>query len=114
MKNVGIENFVEFNANDEYVFGKCEKCEGPLIGQMEAKCRGENVRYGVEAVKSLEHWGKRMPVFKQALLIRNQAKEDRRSAKIGEYVKIVIESVESKSKPEAKTTQLVKVRHPPL
>ena len=56
---------------------------------------------------------KRMPAFKQALLIRNQAKEDRRSAKIGEYVKIAIESVESKSKPEAKTMQLVKARLPP-
>ena len=43
-----------------------------------------------------------MPAFKQALLIRNQAKEDRRSVKIGEYVKIAIESVESQ-KPKAKS-----------
>ena len=41
LKSFGIENFVEFNANDEYVFGKYEKWEGPLIGHMEVKCRGE-------------------------------------------------------------------------
>ena len=79
LKNVGIENFVEFIANDEYVFGKYEKCEGPLIGHMEVKCRGENVRYGLEAIRSFEHWVKRMPAFKQA-------NKDRISAKIGEYV----------------------------
>ena len=45
LKSVRIENFVEFNANDEYVFRKCEKCEGPLIGHMKVKCKGEYVRY---------------------------------------------------------------------
>ena len=45
LKNDGIENLVEFNANDEYVFRKCEKCEEPLIGHMKVKCKGENVRY---------------------------------------------------------------------
>ena len=105
LKNVGIENFVEFNAYVEYVFGKCQKCEGQLIGHMKVKCRGEGVRYGLESVRSFKHWVKRMPAFKEALFIRNQAKEDRKLAKIDEYVKITIESVESKSNPEAKTTQ---------
>ena len=60
LKNVRKENFVEFNANDEYVFGKCEKCEGPLTVHIEVKCKVENVSYGLEAIRSFEHWVKRM------------------------------------------------------
>ena len=44
---------------------------------------------------------------------RQQKKEEMRSAKIGEYLKIAIETVEKKNRPGA-TTQLTKPRLPPL
>ena len=38
LKNVGIENFLDFNANDDFEFAKCEGCDGPLLGHLEVKC----------------------------------------------------------------------------
>ena len=32
LKNVNIENHLEFNYHGEYVFRKCEYCDGPLLG----------------------------------------------------------------------------------
>ena len=40
LKNVGIENFLDFNANDEFEFAMCEGCDGPLLGHLEVKCGG--------------------------------------------------------------------------
>ena len=37
LKNVGIENFLDFNANDAFEFAKCEGCDGPLLGHLEVK-----------------------------------------------------------------------------
>ena len=74
-----------------------------MLGHLEVKCRGkQGVRYGSEAVKSFEHWLKRIPGFREGLIARNQNKEDLRSARIGEDVKIAIESVEKNNRPEMK------------
>ena len=55
----------------------------------------------------------RVPGFREAVNARQQKKEEMRSAKIGEYLKIAIETAEKKNKPGA-TTQLTKPRLPPL
>ena len=44
---------------------------------------------------------------------RQQNKEDMRATKIGEYIKIVIESADKRNRPGG-TTQLSKPRLPPL
>ena len=74
----------------------------------------QGVIYGSEAVKSFEHWLKRVPGFREALFARNQKKEDMRSARIGEAVRLAIESVEKKNRPEVKTMHLTKPKFLPL
>ena len=69
----------------------------------------QEVRYGSEAVKSFEHWLKRVPGFREAVASIQQKREEMRSARIGEYLKIAIESVEKKNRPGT-TTQLTKPR----
>ena len=72
------------------------------MGYLEVKCGGkEGLRYGSEAVKSFEHWLKRVPGFREALFSRHQKKEDMSSARIGEYVRLAIESVEKKTGDES-------------
>ena len=91
LKNVGLEDFLDFNANDNFEFAKCEGCGGPLLGHLEVKCGvKQEVRYGSELVKDFENWLKRIPGFREALNTRQQKKEEMRSAKIGEYLKIAI------------------------
>ena len=108
LKTVGLENFLDFNANNDFEFAKCEGCGGPLLGHLEVKCEiKQDVRYGLELVKGFENWLKRVPGFREAVNARQQKKEEVRSAKIGEYLKIAIETVEKKNRPGA-TTQLTK------
>ena len=114
-KHMGLENFPDFNANNEYTFVQCENCDGPILGHIEVKCGSrEGDRYEVDVVRSFENWIKRIPALRVALIARNQNKVDIISAKIGEYVKIAIESAEKKNRPEVKATQLMKPRTPPL
>ena len=71
LKNVGIENFLDFNANDDYEFARCEGCDGPLMGHLEVKFTvKEEVRYGLEVVKTFENWLKRIPGFREQLKAR--------------------------------------------
>ena len=63
-------------------------------------------------MKTFENWLKRIPGFREQLNARQQKKEDMRATKIGEYVKIVIETVD-KNRPGG-TIQLTKPRLPPL
>ena len=37
LKNMGFENFLDFNANDDFEFAKCEGCDGPLLSTDEEK-----------------------------------------------------------------------------
>ena len=105
---------MDFNSNNDFEFSKCEGCNGPLLGHLEVKCgEKQGVRYGSEAVRSFENFLKRVPWFREAVNARQQKKEEMRSAKIGEYLKIAIETVEKKNRPGA-TTQLTKPRLPPL
>ena len=98
LKNVGLENFLDFKANDDFEFAKCEGCDGPLLGHLEVKCTvKEGVRYGLEVLKTFENWLKRIPGFRDQLKARQQKKDDIRATKIGEYVKIVIETADKKN-----------------
>ena len=73
---MGLENFLDFNANDEFEFAKCEGCDGPLLGHLEIKWGDkEGVRYGNEAVKSFENWLKRINGFREALMARTRRKK---------------------------------------
>ena len=47
LKNVALENFWDFNTNDDFEFTKCEGGDGPLLGHLEVKCgEKQGVRYG--------------------------------------------------------------------
>ena len=115
LKHVRLQSFLDFHANDEYTFVWCENCDGPILGPIEVKCGSrEGDRYEVDDIRSFDNWITRIPGFRGALTARNQKKAEMMSAKIGEYVKIAIESVEKKKRPEVKTTQLMKLRTPLL
>ena len=38
LKKETIECYLDFNANDDFEFTKCEGCDGPLLGHQEVKC----------------------------------------------------------------------------
>ena len=104
LKNVRIENFLDFNANDDFEFTRCESCDGPLMGHLEVKCTvKEEVRYGPEVMKNFENWLKRIPGFREQLKARQQQRENMRATAIGEYVKLAIESAEKKNTPGGTT-----------
>ena len=59
-----IEDLVEFDNNGKYEFIRCETCDGPILGHIEAKCRNlEGIRYDEQIVKSFKHWLKRINGF---------------------------------------------------
>ena len=64
-------------------------------------------------MKSFENWLKRIPGFREQLKSRQQNKENMRASAIGEYVKLAIESAETKNRPGG-VSQLAKPRLPPL
>ena len=100
LKKVVLENFLDFNSNDAFEFAKCEGCDGPLLGHLEVKCTvKEEVRYGLEIVKTFKNWLKRIPGFREQLKARQQQRENMRATAIGEYVKLAIESAEKKNTP---------------
>ena len=37
LKNLTLENFLDFDANDHFEFAKYEGCGGPLFGHLEVK-----------------------------------------------------------------------------
>ena len=75
------------------------------------KCK-ESVRYDSEAVKSFEHWLKRIHGFREAVIARNKKKKIN-VENLAEAMRVVIETKEKKDK-LGDTTQLVKPRLPPL
>ena len=106
-----IEDFLDFNDKIKYEFARCEGCFGPLLGHIEAKCTGkEGVRYGSEAVKSFEIWIKRVKMIE----LRRKKRDEIRLGWLAEAVRVAVETIEKKSRPEEKTTQLVKLRFPSL
>ena len=114
LKKESVEYFLDFNANDDFEFTKCEGCDGPLLGHQEVKCPvKEGVRYTPDVVKSFENWLKRIPGFREQLKSRQQNEKNLRASAIGEYKRIAIESAETKNRPGG-LSQLAKLRLPPL
>ena len=47
LRNVRLENFLDFDSIRRYEFTRCEGCDGLLLGHLEVKCSGKDgVRYG--------------------------------------------------------------------
>ena len=122
MKNVVLENFLDFDFNGKYEIASCEDCNGLLLGHMKAKC--SKIGYSDEDVKKFENYLKRIGGFKEALWARDKKnreenekielkKEEIRGSKFAEVVRLALESKEKKTMPGA-TTQLVKSRQPLL
>ena len=102
---------MDFVLNGRYKFARCEGCDGPLLGHQEVKCK-EGVRYDSEAVKSFEHWLKRISGFREAVIARNK-KEKINVENLAEAMRVAIETKEKKDRPGG-TAQLIKWRLPPL
>ena len=87
LKTVDLGIYLDFNDNRGYIFGRCEGCEGPLLGHMEVKCCGKDgIRYGSEAVKNFEFFLKRIPGFKKQLEYRRKKRDEIRVGQIEEAV----------------------------
>ena len=77
IKNVDIDNFLEFDYGGLYEFARCEGCYGPLLGHLEAKCKGkEGARYERETVRLFENYLKRIGGFKEAVWARQKKKRE--------------------------------------
>ena len=123
MKNVVIENFLDFDVTGRYEFARCEDCNGPLIGHMKAKC--PKLAYDSEDMKKFENYLKRIKGFKEAVWAREKKNREENekieikkaeiiAQKFAESVKLALESKVMPGATPAGTTQLVKTRQPPL
>ena len=65
IKNIVIENFLDFDVNGKYEFARCEDCNGPLMENMKVKC--PKLAYGEEDVKKFENYLKRIGGLKEAV-----------------------------------------------
>ena len=74
MKNIVIENFLDFDVSGRYEFASCEDCNGPLIGHMKAKC--PKLAYDDEDVKKFENYIKRIGGFKEAVWARKKKNKE--------------------------------------
>ena len=85
------------------------------MGHIENKCsEKEGIRYESEAVKSFEISLKRVPGFRDMLELKGKKRDEIRLGQIAEAVKVAVKTIEKKSRPKEKTTQLVMSRFPPL
>ena len=75
MKNVVIENFLDFDVNGKYEFARCEDCNGLLMGHLKVKC--PKVEYSDKDVNKFEHYLKRIGGFKEAVWAREKKIEKR-------------------------------------
>ena len=70
MKNVVIENFLDFDLYGRYEIARCEDYNGPLMGHIKVKC--PKLAYGEEDVKRFEIYLKRIGGFKEAVWAREK------------------------------------------
>ena len=70
LKNVNIENHLEFNYQGDYVFKKCEYCDGPLLGHITQKC--PKLDYDEKDVKKFENHLKNIGGFSEAVKRRHK------------------------------------------
>ena len=65
LKNVVIENYLEFENTGKYEFRKCEDCNGPMIGHLKPKC--PKVEYSEDDVMKFERYIKNIRGFQEAI-----------------------------------------------
>ena len=106
---------MKFKNTGEYQFFKCEDCDGPILGHLQAKCRnGEN--YDDRTVTKFEGWLERIPEFRKHIEDKNQAEADKQAENqaniLSHAVRRIVADVEPRNNANP-TTQLVKSRWPP-
>ena len=107
LKNVNIENYLEFNYQGDYEFKKCPFCDGPALGHLAAKC--PKLDHDEKAVKKFETYLKSMEGFSEAVERRHK----NHVQKVAKWTepKVV---VPAPAVAAGGTTQLTKPRFPPL
>ena len=118
LKNMVIDNYLEFENNVKYEFRRCEDCNGPMIGYLTAKC--PKVEYSEDDVKRFERYIKNIGGFKEAVWARDKRlREEEQKIRAKELTEAKALLNENKVIPEVAgaeggTTQLVKTRQPLL
>ena len=115
IKTHGLKEYLKFKNTGEYQFFKCEDCDGPILGHIQAKCRnGEN--YDDRTVTKFEGWLERIPEFRKHIEDKTQAEADRQAENqaniLSHAVRRIVADVEPRNNANP-TTQLVKSRWPP-
>ena len=78
IRRTELDEFLKFDSNGRYGFFRCEACSGPILGHLEAKCRGlKGERYDALMNKSFEDWLERIPEFRQAIAERKRREEEK-------------------------------------
>ena len=108
LKNVNIENYLEFNYQGDYVFKKCEYSDGPLLGHITQKF--PRLDYDENAVKKFETHLKNIGVFSEAVKRRHKNHVE----EVAKWSESKVVTVPAPAVAAGGTTQLPKPRLPPL
>ena len=89
LKNVKIENYLEFFGDGRYEFYKCSGCFGPQLGHITQKCT--KLKYERETVQEFEIYLKDIGGFKEVIWRREKEteREKIRAKEMVEAAKIV-------------------------
>ena len=115
LKNVKIENYLEFYSDGRYEFYKCSGCFGPQLGHITAKCT--KIQYEGDTVKAFEVYLKEIKGFKEALWTRDKEREKLRAK---EMVEAAAATAAAQARKAGRVgtaggvAQIVKPRPPPL
>ena len=60
IKTHGLKEYLEFKNTGEYQFFRCEDCDGPILGHIQAKCRNGDT-YDDRTITKFEGWLERIP-----------------------------------------------------
>ena len=114
IKAHGLEEYVELKNNGEYQFFKCEDCDGPILGHIQAKCKDN---YDDRTITKFEGWLKRIPEFRTHIKERTQAIRNQDSETQANILSHAVRQIVAETAPNPTTnptTQLVISRWPPI
>ena len=75
LRNVNIENHLKFNYQGDYVFKKCEYCDGPLLGHTTQKC--PKLDYDKKVVKKFDNHLENIGGFHEAIERREKSHREK-------------------------------------
>ena len=122
LKDVDLENFLDFDGKGGFDFDSCDYCNGPVLGHLEVKC--PRLEYDPGDVRKFEKHLKKNKGLKKALMKREEERIEKEKAHelkmkeveakaMAEMMRSTFEGLGNAGNAQG-TTQLVKSRQPPL